>query len=350
MLSADNARGAFESLSGEVHASAKSTLVTTSHLVRDAAFARIGESMDQPGPMRVASLNYDYQDEQHLAASPGLILWGQGIGNWSNLEQGRNAAALRTSTGGLLMGADQAVGSQARIGLLAGYSRDDFNVRQRGSTGESENILLGVYGGARWDALSLRAGLSYTWHDIATDRIVTFPNFSDRLRANYKGGTFQAFGELAWRLNAGAFAIEPFLNAAHVRLRTDGFTERSQEIGTGGAAALLAPKQTTKTTFASLGMRTSAAFDLGGLPARALGAVAWRHAMGDTTPRATLVLADTSGSFLVSGAPLADDVATIRAGLDIQASERISIAVSYNGEFGSGTTSHGVSGNLRFRF
>ena len=350
MLSAPEARGAFESLSGEMHASAKSALVTTSRFARDAAFERLGQTLDEPGPMQVASLGYDYQDYQRDKASPGLTLWGQGIGNWSRLDRDDNAAALRTSTAGLLMGVDGAVGSRARIGLLAGYSRDEFNVRQRGSTGDSENIHLGVYGGARFDALSLRAGLSYTWHDLATDRIVAFPGFSDRLRADYGGGTFQAFGELAWRYDAGSLLVEPFANIAHVRLRLDGFEERSQEAGTGEAAALSAPKQAMETTFASLGLRGSAGFDLGGLQATAFGSVAWRHTLGDTTPRAVLALPDTSGSFLVSGAPLADNLATIRAGLDFRASDRISFAISYNGDFGSATTSHGVSGNLRFRF
>ena len=350
MLDAAEGRAAFDSLSGSVHASAQSTLISQGQSLREAAFDRLRETPDTAEPTEVAALNYDFSDYvRDKSAKSGLAIWGQGLGNWSRLGRDGDSARVRNSTDGLLLGLDGAVGSNARLGVFAGYSHDDFNVRRQQSDGKSDNIHLGVYGGTQWDSLSLRAGLSYTWHDVSTDRIAAFPGFSDHFKADYKGNTFQSFGELAWQYRAGNVTIEPYANVAYVRLDLDDFAEKSVATN-GGATALTVKSQSMETFFTTLGMRGSTGFRLGDMRAKAFGGLGWRHAFHDTTPFATMTLPDTTGSFLIAGTPIAKNAATVRTGLDFQASDDVSVAISYNGDFGSGMTAHGVSGRLSIRF
>ncbi len=119
-----------------------------------------------------------------------------------------------------------------RAGVLGGYSRSTFNVKDRNSSGTSDDYHVGLYGGTNWDQFAFRSGLAYTWHDISTRRSVAFQGFADQLKGDYNAGTMQAFGEFGYGINAGQVAFEPFANLAYVSLRTDSFGE------TGGAAAL----------------------------------------------------------------------------------------------------------------
>jgi len=68
-----------------------------------------------------------------------FAVWGQGYGSWGQTDSDRNAARLTRSTGGLVVGADAAVFDTLRFGMIAGYSRSDFDAKGRFSSGESDN-------------------------------------------------------------------------------------------------------------------------------------------------------------------------------------------------------------------
>lgn len=172
------------------------------------------------------------------------------------------------------MGLDAPLAQTWRVGVMAGYSRSDFDVNDRASSGRSDNYHLGAYGGGQWGALGLRGGVAYSWHDIATRRSVAMPGFSDRLKAGYDGRSAQAYADLSYRIDLSAVALEPFVNLAYVNLRTGGYRE------SGGAAALHAAGQTSETIFSTLGARATSRFELGGAQA------ALRDRWDGVTPRA----------------------------------------------------------------
>ena len=89
------------------------------------------------------------------------------------------------------MGLDAPLAQTWRVGVMAGYSRSDFDVNDRAASGRSDNYHLGAYGGGQWGGLGLRGGVAYSWHDIATRRSVAMPGFSDRLKAGYDGRSAQ---------------------------------------------------------------------------------------------------------------------------------------------------------------
>jgi outer membrane autotransporter protein len=89
----------------------------------------------------------------------------------------------------------------------------------------ARTTILGLYGGKQWGPIGFRAGAAYTWHDIKTSRFVSFPDFADRLDADYYAADAQVFGELGYKVHLGSVAFEPFFNLAHANLYTDGFAE-----------------------------------------------------------------------------------------------------------------------------
>ncbi len=241
------------------------------------------------------------------------------------------------------MGVDVPVANSWRVGVFSGYSRTDFNVDARNSTGEADSYHLGAYGGAQWGALGLRLGASYTWNDIATNRSVTLPHFFNALRAEYNAGTAQTFGELGYRVHAGPVTLEPFTKLAYVNLQTNGFTE------TGGEAGLHEQGGTMDNTFTTLGVRPSTVATFGQTTAILRGMVGWRHAFGNVTPTSTVSFAGGS-AFLIEGAPIARDAAVVEFGADFALSRRATVGITYGGQYGGGTIDQSIQGNFTVKF
>jgi outer membrane autotransporter protein len=333
-------RDAFDQLSGEALASAKSALVSGSLLLRDTTFDRLRDVFctDAPDETRRAG--------EHKGAaclhSDRPTTWAQGFGSWGHIDGDGNAAALSQSTGGLLVGVDVPI-YDWRVGYFGGYSRSDFNVVARNSSGSSDNYHLGIYAGTQWDDLGLRLGASYSWNHLATDRAVVVGELANDLHAKYNAGTTQVFGELNQRFALDRVTLEPFANLAYVDLRTGGFRE------TGGEAALIAKADGMDVIFTTFGVRPSTGISLGDFDATVRGTLGWRHAFGDITPSSAVSFSGSSG-FTVAGVPIARDAAVVEAGLDFTVGDDVTAGLTYGGQFGGREIDHSIRGTLAITF
>ena len=341
-------RSAFDQLSGEVHASAKTVMIEDSRFLRNAVNDRLRAAFDGVGAPTMPVMAYGDGGPEYVPATiDRFAVWGQAFGSWGHWNSDGNAARLERSIGGLFVGADAPVFDTAantwRFGAVAGYSRTSLNARDRHSSGASDNYHLGLYGGTQWGDLTFRTGAAHTWHDIATNRSVILPGFGDSLKGKYNAATAQIFGELAYGFNAGNARFEPFANLAYVNLQTDGFRE------TGGAAALTSPSANTDAPFTTLGNRAATSFNLGGAAVTARGMLGWRHAFGDVTPNTVMRFAG-GDAFFIGGVPIARNAAVVEAGLDLALSSNAVLGVAYGGQFGSGATDQTFRANFNMKF
>ncbi|MBY5436146.1 autotransporter domain-containing protein, partial [Rhizobium leguminosarum] len=338
------AQYAFDQLSGEIHASAKTALIEDSRFLRSAVNDRIRAAFDGVGTSNGTIITYENGNLRAAAATTdSLAVWGQSFGSWGHTDGDDNAARLDRSTGGFFVGADAPVFDTWRFGAVAGYSRTDLNVKDRHSAGTSVNYHVGLYGGTQWGALAFRTGAAYTSHDISTSRNVMFAAFDNSLKGDYNAGTTQVFGELGYGMHAGNVAFEPFANLAYASLNTDGFTEK------GGTAALTGESATTDATFTTLGLRTSTAFTMGGIHTTARSMLGWRHAFDDVTPLAAVAFAGGS-PFTIAGVPITRDAPVVEAGLDFQLSSSAVLGITYSGQFGADAIDQSVKANFNMKF
>jgi subtilase-type serine protease len=349
-LSAPQARYAFDQLSGEVHASVKTALIEDSRFPRDAGINRLRSAFGGVGASSgpLAAYAADGTPVAVAATTDGLAFWGQAFGSFGSTDGDGNAARLSRSTGGFLTGGDAVAFDGVRIGALGGYSRTSFDVKDRASSGSSDNYHIGLYAGSQWGALGLRTGAAYTWHEIATSRSVAFAGFSAQDSSRYHAGTAQVFGDLGYRIDAGhtavgALAFEPFANLAYVNLSTGGFSET-------GAAALTGRSDSTGVTFSTLGLRASTDFRLNGMAATARGSLGWRHAYGDVTPTSLLAFAGGGSSFSIQGVAIAKDSAVVDAGFDVVVARNVSVGFAYVGQAASHAQDHHFKANLYWKF
>ncbi|CFX14326.1 Outer membrane autotransporter barrel domain-containing protein (fragment) [Candidatus Filomicrobium marinum] len=341
----DLIRASFDALSGEIFASAQTALIEDSRFLRNAANDRIRAAFATAGASYAPVLAYGSGHAPVLVAADyaGPVFWSHGFGSWGSTDSDGNAASLDRSLGGLLIGADGLVGDW-RIGVLAGYSQSSFDVQDRTSSGSSPNYHVGLYGGTEWSNVAFRAGGAYTWHDIETNRTVSIAGLTDSLSADYNAGTFQAFGELGYGMNLViGMRLEPFVNLAHVSLRTEDFTED------GGAAGLSVESGTTDVTFMTLGLRGENNFALGTVDATVRGMIGWQHAFGDTAPESTHAFS-AGDAFTITGVPIARNSAVVEAGLDLNLTSEATFGVSYTGQIASDAQDHGIKASLAVKF
>lgn len=364
MVRAGGSVAAFDQLSGEIHGSATSSLIQDSHFIREAINDRIRGAFDSVAAPRMAVTSYapdrrvsaghDAFASMPLKAQPGespesesFAMWGSAFGSWGKLAGDGNAAKVDRQAAGFLLGVDTRVLDNWQVGAFGGYSQSFFDTRR--SKGSSDGYHIGGYIGTAWGGLSLRSGVAYAWHDIKTTRDISIDlignaTFTDKAIADYKAQSLQAFGDIGYRIDvARDIAIEPFANAAYVRLDTDQFKE------TGGSAALTVNKSSTGTTFTTVGARAATAFEVDDFQTTIRGTVGWRHAFGDIDPRSTQAFA-TGNAFTIAGAPIDVNAIVAEAGLDFRLSSSAVVAVAYNGQFGQTLWENGVNANLKVKF
>ncbi|MGY1488040.1 autotransporter domain-containing protein [Methylobacillus pratensis] len=332
-LQQQDTAAAMDQLSGEIHASARNTLIEDSRFVRNAAIDRTRQAFGAVAAAR----NGDAVERE------GYTAWTQALGSWGHDSGTQDAARLSRRIGGILFGADTQLGERWRAGALAGYSDSSQEASGRRSSANVRSYHLGLYGGAEWDGLGLRLGASHSWHDVNTRRSVDFPGLAAESKADYKGRTLQGFADLGYRLEAGLLALEPFVTLAHVNLHSDGFDEKQ-------GAALRGRSQGTDTTFTTLGLRAARQLESGERTHALLrGSLGWRHASGDTSERSQLAFSG-GDAFGIAGTPVRREALVVDAGLDIATGDALSLSLSYFGQFARQAEDHGLRASLNWRF
>jgi outer membrane autotransporter protein len=338
MLGPDAARGAFDQLSGEIHASAKAALVEQDGRLRDLIGKRLSAAFAESGKA-IAPMGYWGGGAAIEAAHSPLSIWASATGHRGRLS-GDDVTTLDHSGGGLVFGADvEAAGW--RLGVVGGHG---LSAMETGwSSLDASSWHLGAYAGSEIGAITIRSGLVHGWHDIESDRRVSFAGFEDRLSADYGARSLSGFGEVGYRMRTAALQVEPYAGLAHIALRTGGYAEE------GGAAALTSDAQTQDATMATLGMRMQTDLMVDGRAVHVGGNLAWRRVLGDAEFTSAHAFAGGS-AFEVEGAPIARDAALLGFDLGVPFANGATLSVGYDGQFARSGSQHTVNAGFSLAF
>ena len=108
---------AYDSLSGELHASALGALAEDSQLLRDAAMARFRDE--------------DRAAATTLARGEGVTAWVSGYGNKGGTDGDSGTAHRDRDTHGALLGVDRVFADGGRAGMLVGYGRTNLALAEQ---------------------------------------------------------------------------------------------------------------------------------------------------------------------------------------------------------------------------
>ncbi|VUD72767.1 Extracellular serine protease [Methylobacterium symbioticum] len=376
-LTADEAQGAFQALSGDVHASTVSTAYAIAFFVREAVLDRLrwGTTPGTADGLDFGSLPATYTADLPGRAAPVVAmparildptvfgLWGQGFGSFGNARSDGNAAGFDRQISGFALGADLRLESGLTLGLVGGYTAASLDTTGRLQSATIESGYGGVYGGYAVGPVSLRLGAIYADNSIRTRRTIAFAGFADTASARTGGSTVQGFGEIGYRFvlgqagpaalvakdgarpaQAAASYLEPFVGGSYVTIGRDRFVEA------GGIAALTSFARDSDVGAVTAGLRGQTSWDLGlGAPVSAHALVGYRRAFGDVVPTALLSFG-TGPTFLTAGIPIARDALVTEAGLDLRVAPNATLGVAYTGQVGDRIEDHAVKGNFTWRF
>ncbi|MFD1786118.1 autotransporter-associated beta strand repeat-containing protein [Sphingomonas floccifaciens] len=310
------ARQGFTQLSGELYAALPALALHHARLGRDAAFDRLAEPV-----RRGAWMQY----------------------NSSDMEiEGSGTAALDRRAIGVRGGIDVPVGD-VRLGLLAGYGANDLDSRVLVSRATTSATTVGVYGGYRVDALSIRFGANFESSTAKVDRSVVIGDYGDTLAGRGTTSMFQSYGELAHTFSMRRWKIEPFVGLDVGRLVSDPITE------TGGAAALDLGRVDTGVWGGKAGVR----FDgrppvLVGSMFRLTGSIAVQSQNFDAVATRSARFLATGQGFSITGNHPSNLSATTDLGLSLNAGGG-TLSVRYVGEFARNAQDHGVRATFGWR-
>ncbi|MHC5652332.1 autotransporter domain-containing protein [Stappia sp. ICDLI1TA098] len=339
-LDAASARAAYDSLSGEIHASLPAMFVSESGRLRDAVTNRIASGFDS-----LAQNNGEAAPSTAQEPLTNLQIWSQAQGAYAMFNGDGNAARLSSSTGGGLFGVESSPTRDIRLGLLAGFGRSTASVDNRGSSATAESFTLGAYGAVRTGALRVDAGVSHSWHQVSTSRRVAFGGIDETVTADYGSRTAQAFADLSYRVETPWLGLEPYAGLAVVHHHAGAIEETgSAEVALSGKAS----GQFFGTT--NLGMRLSKTLATrDGMTTELTGRLGWQHAIGSVTADRRLAIAGLD-SFSVQGAPIDRDSALLQAGVRFNFSDRAKVGLTYQGRFGRNAVEQGANARLEVRF
>ena len=355
-------RAAFGATSGVSHASTSSTTTVTSHVVGTAVIDRLWDTggsgldaqqlLDKLAPDSLPALVRCYGPVPETAAPAslipaGLTAWGEGFGSFGHIDGGANAS-ISDTLGGFVLGLDAPVqgvlGDKWRVGVAGGYTQDHFTSKPDGANGTVQGIFGSVYGGARYGAIDIRLGSTFSSTSNDNHRTVAFPGFLEREHSSNDGYAVQGFGEIGYRFPANRFVVEPVAGLSVVAVHQNAFSE------TGGAAALNGAAQDNMIETTTLGVRGEVA-PFAGIPLVAHGFLGWQHAFGDLNPLSILAFkAAPANSFAVTGTPIDTDALATEASLDWRATSAVSLGLSYTGQYGTRAENNSVKGRVEYRF
>lgn len=332
LSSLEEAPGAFDLLSGEVHASVRSTLIEDSRHVRDTVMDRIRKAFEGTAPEETAGT--------------GANIWTQAFTSSGEADADGNAAEVGSDVSGFLTGADGALDGSWQLGFAGGYSRTALDVDGRLSSASADSVHAAAYGGWSSGPLGIRFGAAHSWHSIDVERRVFIPDpaYEDFLTSGYDARTAQLFGEAGYRVTLGRMEVEPFAGLAYVNHHTGNMHEL------GGDAALDGASSSDDVGYSTLGIRgftVVAISDTGSLTLR--GMVGWQHAFGDVSPTATLAFTG-SAPFAVAGVPIARDAALVELGGDLDFAGNVTLGALYSGRLGSDRRDHEIKANMKVAF
>jgi subtilase-type serine protease len=356
-LTSSQLPGALGALSGEAYASEHSVLIGDTLYSRQALLGRLRQNsyLGDAGPTAALSFGgpaLAYTAPSYLTkapVAPGLAfngtIWAQAFGGWSDYDDGAGTAKVDASIGGFVSGADIKV-DRWLVGAALGYSQSSANIDTLASSSDVNSLLLALYAGTSSGPWKLRLGATYAFNQIDAERTIAYPGYVEQAKADYDGGTAQAFTEVGYGFAVQKMAIEPFAGLAFVHVDTDGFTE------TGASAGLAGSSMSTGVGYSSLGLRMATAMEVfGGLALEPHTSVAWQYAFGDMTPETQMSFLNVPGAnFTVAGVPLAENTALVEFGVDLHVSEQAQIGLSYIGQFADDVTVNALQANLTWRF
>ncbi len=279
------------------------------------------------------------------------IVWGQPFGGYARQESTDDVSGYSAKFGGLILGADRALGDDWRLGAAVNYSNTSVHGKDNlsGNTSTADNYgVIGYagYTGEPW-YLNLSAGVNR--QNYSSVRRADFTGFSGAANGKFNGQSITLQTEFGYPLTLPAdMVLTPLASLTYGYQHVDGYKETG-----GNGMALDVSSLHSQSVVSDIGARIEKTFATGLGNLTPFAQVSWIHQYDDrqVSSRASYA-ADTIGetSFITKGASPVEDMAGLAIGSTLYDANELSFDARYDLQAGDRYQAHTFSLRLRKTF
>lgn len=364
-LTTEQALAAFDSVSGEVHASIQTNVLAQGDFALGtisnrmaysqggASFSALGfaaEPDKNNSEKQILSFIGASNSDEAFTKPRNLQGWMRGYGQVGKNEGSNGAADSDTSSYGVLFGLDAELKPDFVAGLAIGYGQTDITVSDRSSSLSSDMFQALGYGSYTKGPWALQGILGYAHHSFDSDRNITIGSLTRNAKADYSGNQFMASAELGYTFQhtdqktEQVFDIQPIAGVNYGYLRTDGFTETG-----AGALNLISTGETLTSLNSVLGVKISSQVEQENKTIKPYVQASWSHGFGDLNAQNTLSF-EGAGTFTTSGNTTSRDSLNIGGGFTAQINDNTLVFSDYTTKLSNSQTQHTLGGGFKIKF
>jgi len=362
-LTAEQAQQAYDSTSGEVHASGQQVLDQTFDLFTSSLIGgSVGGAGGAGGARQTSALGYV---EVPASSIPGIAaiedaeqtaimsstLWLTPLGGLGSVKGNGNAAEIKWGAGGLALGYEAAIASgqnKVTYGAGLGYLASKGEVVDRSSRYDTQGGFAGLYGSWTDGTIGLSSNLAYGGNHVSTSRDITVGAINRTATADYWSHTVGGGIEASY-----GFKLTEQMTIRPVGTLDVAWTghDDATETGAGSLNATIASASHWQVN-SGLGaeLEHKATLSNGAdltLKVRGM----WQHALADTATSQDLALTGNPAMPLnVNGAATANDRFVLGLGVDYEMSEQTRFSLNYAGTFSKSFAAHVASASFGLKF
>ena len=282
------------------------------------------------------------QDQQALA---GLRGWLSLYGGSAEYSAGPGAQSLKSSRFGVTLGTDKEFDG----GWLGGgsVSLGQQNFSSTDSSGDSDDVLLGLYGRKTFlERGYLAASFVYGWHDITSVRLaVGVESEQGQVTSRELGGRAEA--GYRWWLDP-IYSVAPFFAVGAENFYTPAYRETA--LNGRGLFPLSYSAHDANIAHAELGVRLGRSFTLQNGTVWSEATLGWAHELDETAFGQTAFPGLGGPGFAINAILPTPD--TVLLGLNLQEQEKggLSYGLRFDSQLGGNTTVLSGTGNIAWRW
>lgn len=279
------------------------------------------------------------------------IVWGQPFGGYARQESTDDVSGYSAKFGGLILGADRALGDDWRLGAAVNYSNTSVHGKDNlsGNTSTADNYGVIGYAGYTGDPWYLNLSAGVNRQNYSSVRRADFTGFSGAANGKFNGQSITLQTEFGYPLTLPAdVVLTPLASLTYGYQHVDGYKESG-----GNGMALDVSSLHSQSVVSDIGARIEKTFATGMGNLTPFAQVSWIHQYDDrqVSSRASYA-ADTIGetSFITKGASPVEDMAGLAIGSTLYDANELSFDARYDLQAGDRYQAHTFSLRLRKTF
>lgn len=307
------------------------------------------EPVSRPGDAATA------QDQTQAQAQAQVQAWhafGGVFGNHARQDaSGEDPFGYTIDGQGALVGMGRRLGDNVSLGAFLGYSSQEQEYKKGYGRIRDTITRVGPFADIRTPLVDVFASTSGGFHEVDSRRELRFASWSETNDADYRAWDVLSYLSLSKDVDVSVLRVTPRVEAAHVYLRADSYTEETSAkdpwiFGQDASGVL----DVDDATYQYLASNTSleVGYDITGalgVVSLSAGAGWWRQWLGDTPEVDTAFVGGGGHIFATQGADTDDDMLLLKAGMSWDSKSRTNsdVRLALNFEQYIGETARDIS-------